>query len=111
MVFLFGANLPDHKFASVALRNVFGIGKFKAQQLCHRMALHPQCKMSDLSESQLSALAKEIVAQGSVGHELQREIGKRVEHLHLIKSWRGDRLARALPAHNQRTKTNAHTAK
>jgi small subunit ribosomal protein S13 len=122
MVFLFGANLPDHKLASIALRNVFGIGPNKAQQLCHRLALHPQCRMRDLSEPQLSTLAKEIVAQGPIGHErtlpkctyfmskVQREIGKRVQHLHQIKCWRGDRLARGLPAHNQRTTTNANTA-
>ncbi len=57
--------------------------------------MHPKCRVDQLGESQVSAIAKLIENDpDKCGHELQRKIAQRVQHYHDIKSQRGDRLAR-----------------
>jgi len=95
MVFVCGAKLDDAKMVRFALRSVFGIGRFKANRICDQMSLHPQCRVFDLSEAQLSRMAKLIESDpDKTGHELQRKIGQHLEHLNQIKTQRSDRLAR-----------------
>lgn len=124
-MFLFGTNLPDQKLTRVALRNIFGIGRSKANGICNALSLHPQSRIRDLSESQITQLGR-IVENGGVrfnsstgevelagektGHELQRVIAQRVKHYWDIGSWRGLRLANGLPARGQRSHPNGHTA-
>ena len=94
-MFLFGANLAEQQAVRFALRNVFGIGPFKADRICHQLQIHPRCRVQDLTDSQISSVAKLIEQDpDKCGHELQRKIAQRVMHYHNIKSYRGDRLAR-----------------
>lgn len=110
-MFLFGANLPEAKAVRFALRNIFGVGPFKADRICDQVGLHPLCRVRDLSEAQVSQIGRLIESDpDKCGHELQRKIAQRILHYHNIHAWRGDRYARGLPAHNQRSVTNARTA-
>jgi small subunit ribosomal protein S13 len=110
-MFLFGANLPELAQVRFALRNVFGVGSFKAGRICDQVGLYPKCRVQDLSEAQISEIGRLIEADpDKCGHELQRRIAQRILHYHNIRSWRGDRYARGLPAHNQNSVTNARTA-
>lgn len=110
-MFLFGANLADQKLLRVALRNVFGIGKYKADQLCNKAGIHPSCRVNELTENQVSTIAKMIEQDpDKCGHELQRKIAERVSHYYKIKSWRGLRLANGLPSRGQRSHPNGYTA-
>lgn len=110
-MFLAGANLPEFQLIRLALPRVFGVGKFKADRICDSIGLHPRCRVQDLSQQQISQLAQKIEGDpDKCGHELQRKIAQRVMHYHSIKTVRGDRLARGLPVHGQRSK-NANTCK
>jgi small subunit ribosomal protein S13 len=110
-MFLLGANLPEDKLIRVALRNIFGIGRFKSDRICNQLGLHPACRVRDLSEGHVSTISRMVEEDpDKCGHELQRKIAERVTHYYNIKSFRGLRLAEGLPSRGQRSHPNAYTA-
>ncbi|HRB11866.1 MAG TPA: 30S ribosomal protein S13 [Vicinamibacteria bacterium] len=65
----------------------------------------------DLSEEEVSRIAKAIEAQGAVEGDLRKQVSLDIKRLIEIGSHRGSRHRRNLPVRGQRTKTNARTRK
>ena len=67
--------------------------------------------MNELTEAQVDRIRelvdKEYLAEG----DLRREVNQNIRRLIEIGSYRGSRHRRGLPAHGQRTRTNARTRK
>lgn len=111
MIRVAGVVLPPKKHIHVALRtSVFGIGPTRALQICKELNIDPTTKVSDITESVATAIAK-VVEGFEVEGDLRRRIAMNIKRLQDIKCYRGIRHRRRLPVRGQRTKTNARTRK
>ncbi len=113
MVRIAGVDVPDRKKAHVALRSIYGIGPSLAAEILVKADIDPVLspRMNELSEAQVDRIRelvdREYVAEG----DLRREVNQNIRRLIEIGSYRGLRHRRGLPAHGQRTRTNARTRK
>src|SRR5690242_8323971 len=102
-----GVDIPENKQVQVALTYVYGIGPHYAAQIVEATKIEPTTRVKDLSEGELQRIRDEIAANYTVEGELQRVVTGNIKRLKEIKAYRGLRHAAALPAHGQRTRTNA----
>ena len=113
MVRIAGVDVPDRKKAHVALRSIYGIGPSIATEILIKAAIDPDMppRMNELTEAQVDRIRelvdREYLAEGDLRREVQQNIRRLIE----IGSYRGLRHRRSLPAHGQRTRTNARTRK
>ena len=70
--------------------------------------VNPDTRVRDLTEAELQLLRDEIGKLTTEG-DLRREVQCNIKRLSDIGSYRGLRHRRNLPAHGQRTRTNART--
>lgn len=113
MVRIAGVDVPDRKKAHVALRRIYGIGPTLAAEILTKAQIDPVLspRMNELSEAQVDRIRelvdREYIAEG----DLRRKVNQNIRRLIEIGSYRGLRHRRGLPAHGQRTRTNARTRK
>jgi small subunit ribosomal protein S13 len=105
-----GVTIPDEKQLAFGLTTVFGIGRTRAKQILSELKIEETKKPGDLSTDQENAVREKIESYTIEG-ELKREVSANVKRLKDIKSYRGSRHAKRLPARGQNTKTNARTLK
>lgn len=105
-----GVTIPDNKHVVYGLQAVYGIGPSKAAQIVAELNIDPYTKPCDLSVEQENAIREKVEAN-SIEGELKRQVSANIKRLKDIKSYRGSRHAKRLPARGQRTKTNARTLK
>ena len=103
-----GITIPEKKRLEISLTAVFGIGRPRAKTILQKLKIDESKSAKDLTEEQENAIRKEIEAFKIEG-DLKREIASNVKRLKDIKSYRGSRHAKRLPARGQRTKTNSRT--
>lgn len=103
-----GINLPNDKRIEIALTYIYGVGRSQARQLIEQTKVDPNVKAKDVSDADITKLRGAIESL-TVEGDLRREKTAQVKRLSDIKSYRGDRHAKKLPARGQRTKTNART--
>lgn len=105
-----GINIPDDKQLAYALTAVYGIGIARAKALLTELGIDHTVKASTLTTEQENAV-REKVESFRIEGDLKRETAANIKRLKDIKSYRGSRHAKRLPARGQRTKTNARTLK
>lgn len=105
-----GITIPDEKQLAFGLTSVYGIGRTRAKQILADLKIEETKKPADLSTDQENAI-REKVESFTIEGELKREVSANIKRLKDIKSYRGSRHAKRLPARGQRTKTNARTLK
>ena len=105
-----GITIPDEKQLAYALTVVYGIGVSRAKELLTDLKIDPTIKAPALSTEQENAI-REKVESFRIEGDLRREVSANIKRLKDIKSYRGSRHAKRLPARGQRTKTNARTLK
>jgi small subunit ribosomal protein S13 len=76
-----------------------------------RAGVHPDKKVKDLNEDEVTRIRQIIEEEGGVEGELRKELAMNVRRLIEIGSYRGMRHRRSLPVRGQRTHTNARTRK
>lgn len=103
-----GLTIPDNKRLEIGLTVVFGIGRKTAQNILDKVKVSWGKRPSDLSPEEENIIRKEIESRTIEG-ELKREVASNVKRLKDIKSYRGSRHMKNLPARGQRTKTNSRT--
>jgi small subunit ribosomal protein S13 len=103
-----GVDLPRNKRVEVALTYIYGIGPTRSQTILTDTGVSPDTRVKDLTEAEVQTL-REAVGKYRVEGELRREVQLNIKRLIEIGSYRGLRHRRNLPAHGQRTKTNART--
>ncbi len=106
-----GVNLPNQKRLEIGLTYIFGIGQSTAREICAALGLSVDTKVRDLTEDEVTKLRDHIDATYQVEGDLRRERTQAIKRLSEIGAYRGLRHRRNLPAHGQRTKTNARTRK
>jgi small subunit ribosomal protein S13 len=103
-----GITLDDNKRIEIALTAIYGIGRSKAQRILTEAKVDFGRKPGDLSADEEN-LVRKMVESMTIEGELRREIGSNIKRLRDIKSYRGSRHSRGLPARGQRTRTNGRT--
>ncbi len=106
-----GVDIPRNKRVEISLTYIYGIGKTSSQSILARAEVNPDARVRDLSESEVSRLRQIIGSDYIVEGDLRRETRLNIKRLTEIGCYRGIRHRRHLPAHGQRTKTNARTRK
>ena len=113
MVRIAGVDVPDRKKAHVALRRIYGIGPTLAAEILTKADIDPTMppRMNELSEAQVDRIRELVDREYTAEGDLRREVSQNIRRLIEIGSYRGLRHRRGLPAHGQRTRTNARTRK
>ena len=106
-----GVDLPREKRTQVALTRIYGIGHTLAREICEKADIPDDSRVMNLTDDQVAKLRQVIETQYKVEGDLRTEITMNIKRLMDIGSYRGLRHRRGLPAHGQRTKTNARTRK
>jgi small subunit ribosomal protein S13 len=107
---ILGITIPDNKRLEMALTVLFGIGRSKAHTILTEAGVDFSKTTKDLSTEEENKV-RVIVESLKLEADLKREIASNIKRLKDIKSYRGSRHAKKLPARGQRTKTNARTLK
>jgi len=106
-----GVDLPRGKRVEIALTYIYGIGVKRSQGILSQAGLDTTVRVKDLSEEEVSRIAKIIEGQGGVEGDLRRDVSLNIKRLMEIGSYRGMRHRRNLPVRGQRSHTNARTRK
>jgi len=102
-----GVDLPNEKRMEIALTYVYGIGLRTSQQALAATGINPETKARDITDDDLIRLREYIDKNLIVEGDLRREVRQNIARLIEINCYRGQRHRRNLPAHGQRTRTNA----
>mgnify|MGYP003393151132 CR=1 FL=1 len=105
---ILGITLPENKRVEIGLTVLYGIGRSKAHTILDQAKVGYGLKPKEISIDQENAIRK-IIEGIKIEGDLRREVASNVKRLKDIKSYRGSRHSKNLPARGQRTKTNART--
>jgi len=106
-----GVNIPTNKRVEVALTHIHGIGDTFAKQICAKVAIPFERRVSQLTESEVIQIREVIDRDYVVEGDLRRDVAMNIKRLMDLGCYRGLRHRRGLPVHGQRTHTNARTRK
>ena len=106
-----GVDLPRGKRVEIALTYIYGIGTARSNGVLGKAGIDPNVRVKDLSEEEVSRIAKILDSEGSVEGDLRKDTAMNIKRLMEIGSYRGGRHRRNLPVRGQRTHTNARTRK
>jgi small subunit ribosomal protein S13 len=106
-----GVNIPSNKRVQVALTYIHGIGDTFAKQICTKVNIPPERRVSQLTESEIIQIREVIDRDYMVEGDLRRDVAMNIKRLMDLGCYRGLRHRRGLPVHGQRTHTNARTRK
>ena len=105
-----GINIPDNKHVDVSLTHIFGVGRKTAQEICVKLKIKFDQKVSNLTEVDLDNIRDELKNYQIEG-DLRRDINFNIKRLMDLGCYRGLRHRKGLPVRGQRTHTNARTRK
>nr|YP_009476617.1 ribosomal protein S13 [Chroomonas placoidea]AVM81110.1 ribosomal protein S13 [Chroomonas placoidea] len=112
MIYILTTVLNNHKKTLFELRSLYGVGKFQAYILCNLLNFGTNCKINDLTQTQIYKLLKQIEENDLIiENELQKQKQSFISELIELKCYRGIRHVFHLPARGQRTRTNSRTKK
>ena len=103
-----GVTIPEEKRLEIGLTAVYGVGRPRARAALVSLGIEEGKHPKDLSAKEETAL-REAIEKFMVEGELRREVSGNIRRLRDIKSFRGTRHTKHLPARGQRTKTNSRT--
>ncbi|HEY84248.1 MAG TPA: 30S ribosomal protein S13 [Chloroflexi bacterium] len=104
-----GVDIPDNKRVEISLTYIFGVGHHTSQEVLKKANIDFNKRVKDLTEAELGRIREILEKNYRIEGDLRREIGLNIKRLQEIGCYRGIRHRRNLPAHGQRTKTNART--
>jgi small subunit ribosomal protein S13 len=105
-----GVDLPRDKRIEVSLTYIYGVGRPTSRKILAAVGISPDARTRELTEDDMQKLREEIGKLTTEG-DLRRQILGNIKRLQDIGCYRGMRHRRHLPAHGQRTRTNARTVK
>ncbi|MFC1994046.1 30S ribosomal protein S13 [Chloroflexota bacterium] len=105
-----GVDIPRDKRVEISLRYIYGVGPILSRKILEESGVNPDVRVRDLTGDEINRI-REAIDQGDyrVEGDLRREVNLNIKRLIEIGSYRGLRHRMGLPAHGQRTKTNART--
>jgi small subunit ribosomal protein S13 len=106
-----GVDIPNEKRIDVALTRIYGIGLYRAKEICSKLEIDPSVRAGQLSEDNVGRIANMLENDYVVEGQLRRQVQQNIARVRDIRCYRGLRHIRGLPVRGQRTKTNARTRK
>jgi small subunit ribosomal protein S13 len=106
-----GVDLPRQKRVEIGLTYIYGIGVSRSNKILAKAGIESSVRVKDLSEEEVSRIAKIIDGEGGVEGDLRKDVAMNIKRLMEIGSYRGMRHRRNLPVRGQRTHTNSRTRK
>ena len=106
-----GVNIPTQKRVRVALTYIYGIGQTTALDICQKLDIPAERRVSELMEDELTRLREMIDSDVVVEGDLRRKIAMDIKRLMDLGCYKGLRHRKSLPVRGQRTHTNARTRK
>ena len=106
-----GINIPQNKIISIALTYIHGIGLHSSKNICQKLNIGKDVRVSDLTEEQVLKISDFINQNHKVEGDLRREISMNIKRLVDLVTYRGSRHKKKLPVRGQRTHCNARTRK
>lgn len=104
-----GVNIPTNKQLWCALTYIYGIGPFRAREICKKVSIPSDKRVFDLTDDDVLRLRETIDKEYKVEGALRGEVAMNIKRLIDIGAYRGMRHIRKLPVRGQRTHTNART--
>lgn len=102
-----GVDLPNDKRIEVALTYIYGIGPTRAKAILAATGISPDTHARALTDDEVIRIREFLDKQYILEGDLRREVRQNIARLIEINCYRGMRHRRNLPAHGQRTRTNA----
>ncbi len=106
-----GVNIPTQKRVEVGLTYIFGIGRTKAKEICSKVGIPVERRVSQLTDDEVLRIRELIDRDYHVEGDLRREVAMNIKRLMDLGCYRGLRHRKGLPVRGQRTHTNARTRK
>lgn len=106
-----GVDVPDHKRGEIALTEIYGIGRSRAQDVLEEADIDVNKRPREWSESETKQVRRLIEENYTVEGQLRTEKQMNIKRLMDIGCYRGKRHREGLPVNGQRTRTNARTRK
>ena len=106
-----GVNIPTQKRVVIALTYIHGIGPTKAREICEKVGIPSERRVSQLTDDEVVRIRETIDRDYRVEGDLRREVAMNIKRLMDLGCYRGLRHRKNLPVRGQRTHTNARTRK
>ena len=106
-----GVDLPSNKRVEVGLTYIFGVGLATSHKIIAATGVSPDKRVRDLTDEEVAKLRSVIENNFKVEGAQRTEVAMNIKRLMDTGSYRGLRHRKGLPAHGQRTRTNARTRK
>ena len=106
-----GVNIPTNKRVEISLLYIHGIGPSNAKDICAKVGIASNRRVSDLTETEVIQIREAIDRDYVVEGDLRREVAMNIKRLMDLGCYRGLRHRKGLPVRGQRTHTNARTRK
>jgi small subunit ribosomal protein S13 len=106
-----GVNIPTQKRVEIALTYIHGIGRSKASEICTKVGIPAERRVSALTDDEVVRIRESIDRDYIVEGDLRREVAMNIKRLMDLGCYRGLRHRKGLPVRGQRTSTNARTRK
>ena len=106
-----GVNIPTQKRVLIALQYIHGIGPKFASEICKKVAIPAERRVSQLTDAEVLQIREAIDRDYVVEGDLRREVSTNIKRLMDLGCYRGLRHRKGLPVRGQRTHTNARTRK
>jgi small subunit ribosomal protein S13 len=106
-----GVDVPDHKRGEIALTEIYGIGRSRANDVLEEAEIDQDKRPREWSESETKQVRRIIEESYTVEGQLRTEEQMNIKRLMDIGCYRGKRHREGLPVNGQRTRTNARTRK
>jgi small subunit ribosomal protein S13 len=106
-----GVNIPTQKRVLIALTYIHGIGPTKAKEICGKVGIPAERRVSQLTDDEVVRIRETIDRDYRVEGDLRREVAMNIKRLMDLGCYRGLRHRKNLPVRGQRTHTNARTRK
>jgi small subunit ribosomal protein S13 len=104
-----GVDIPNEKRLDIALTYIYGIGRTNVSRVLKEAQLPAEKRVKTLTDEEVNRIAKVIEKGYTVEGDLRRQVSDNIKRLMEIRSYRGSRHAKNLPARGQRTRSNART--
>jgi small subunit ribosomal protein S13 len=104
-----GVDLQNEKRLDIALTYIYGIGRANVVKILDAAQIAADRRVKTLTDEEVNKISKIIEKGYTVEGDLRRQIHDNIKRLMEIRSYRGMRHAKSLPARGQRTRSNART--
>lgn len=108
---IFGINIPDEKKIPIALTYIYGVGLPTSNRIIAQAKIDPAKRARELTPEDVNRIQGYVEKNIRIEGELRQHIRSHIQRLKDLKTYRGNRHARHLPARGQRTKTNSRTVR